>query len=231
MSRILKGRWALVTGSSRGIGQQIALGLARHGANVVVHGRTEKNTDSTRQLLAPMDVEVRTVYGTFDTESGSQDVVHQTLSQIPRIDILYGNHGVQNDWKDVFDITHKEWADIFQINFFSMVTLCNGLLPQMIENGFGRVVLTTSGIPDIPQLTPYGCTKKSIDKYVFDMSAQLRNTGVTIHSMDPGWLRTDLGGPNGMFPVEAVLPGALVPVITDVLESGSVFCAQNYRGL
>ncbi|MBN2718310.1 MAG: SDR family oxidoreductase [Deltaproteobacteria bacterium] len=225
------GKWALVTGSSRGIGQQIAIGLAQRGVNIVLHGREKGNTAQTLSLLESYAIEAKSVYGKFDTEQGAKDVVAQTLAVCGGIDILYGNHGIQNQWKEVWAISQAEWENTFQVNFFSMVTLCSGLIPPMIKKGFGRIILTTSGIPDIPQLTPYGSSKAAIDKYVFDLSAQLKDTGVHIHAMDPGWLRTDLGGPDGMFSVETVLPGALVPVITDVLESGKVFSAQNYRGL
>lgn len=82
------------------------------------------------------------------------------------------------------------------------------------------------------RLSPYGCTKKAIDKYVFDMAAELKDTGVTIHALDPGWIKTDLGGPNADHAVETVLPGAIVPVITDdVIPSGVFYRAQDYRGL
>ena len=231
MSQMLKGKWAVVTGASRGIGQQIAIGLAQKGANIIVHAREANNTSDTQALLDPFEINTKTVFGEFDTEAGTLSVLDQIQNACDRIDILYANHGIQNQWREVWDISPAEWQNTFQVNFFSMVTLCNGLIPQMVRNGFGRVILTTSGIPDIPQLTPYGCSKAAIDKYVFDLSAQIKDTGVRIHAMDPGWLRTDLGGPDGMYPVEAVLPGALVPVITDALESGKVFSAQDYRGL
>ncbi|MBN2340961.1 MAG: SDR family oxidoreductase [Deltaproteobacteria bacterium] len=226
-----KGKWALITGSSRGIGQQIAMGLARQGVNIILHGRTADSTGKSAAMVKLLGVDVVSVHGEMDSDAGARQVIAQAVEIAPSVDILYGNHGIQNPWKEVWDISQAEWAKTFQVNFFSMVTLCNGLIPKMIKNGYGRVILTTSGIPDIPQLTPYGTSKAAIDKYVFDMAAQLKDTGVTIHSMDPGWLRTDLGGPDGMFAVEAVLPGALVPVITDVLESGTTFAAQNYRGL
>ena len=231
MNQSIAGKWALVTGSSRGIGQQIAVGLAKHGVNIVLHGREAQNTTATLKLLSPYEIKVKTVFGQFDTEAGVASVVEQIRIACGEVDILYANHGIQNRWQAVWDITQAEWAHTFQVNFFSMVSLCNSLIPAMVSKGYGKVILTTSGIPDIPQLSPYGCSKAAMDKYVFDMSAQLKETGVTIHAMDPGWLKTDLGGPDAMFPVKTVLPGALVPVITDVLESGTVFSAQSYRGL
>ena len=227
----LKGKWALVTGSSRGIGRQIALGLAQRGVNIIVHGRTMANAEATRQLLAPKGVQTACICGSLDSDDGARGIVEQARA-VADIDILYNNAAIQNEWKEVWDIAIDEWKALFQINFFSQVIIANGLLPGMVKRGWGRAIILTSGIPDIPQLSPYGASKWAVNKYVFDMAAQLRGSGVTIHALDPGWLRTDLGGPEGEHPVEAVLPGALVPVITDnVIPSGAVYRAQDYRGL
>ncbi len=71
----LDGQWALVTGSSRGVGQQIALGLAQHGCNLIVHGRLLANTTSTLDLLAPYDVETYAVAGDLATGAGVNAVI------------------------------------------------------------------------------------------------------------------------------------------------------------
>ena len=67
------------------------------------------------------------------------------------------------------------------------------------------------------------------DKYVYDFSCHLEGTGVTMNLLDPGWLRTDLGGPRAPNAVETVLPGALVPVLLEDGTCGKFFCAQGYR--
>src|ERR1039457_2564871 len=93
--------------------------------------------------------------------------------------------------------------------------VCSSDLPKMVERKWGRIVNVTSGIADQPQLMPYSCSKAALDRYVRDLVTTLQGTGVLINLMDPGWLRTDLGGPQAPNDPDRVLPGALVPVLLE----------------
>ncbi|HTX91430.1 MAG TPA: SDR family NAD(P)-dependent oxidoreductase, partial [Anaerolineales bacterium] len=100
------------------------------------------------------------------------------------------------------------------------------------ERSYGRIVNLTSGIRDVPNLAPYSVSKAAVDKYSCDLAAELRGSNVLVNFLDPGWLRTDLGGPNGEHEVETVLPGALVPALLDDNgPSGRFYSAQDYRDL
>ena len=70
------------------------------------------------------------------------------------------------------------------------------LIPAMVERGFGRIINLSSGIRDIPQLAPYSVSKAAVDKYTSDLAAELRGSNVLVNGLDPGWLKTDLGGPD-----------------------------------
>jgi 3-oxoacyl-[acyl-carrier protein] reductase len=114
-------------------------------------------------------------------------------------------------------------------NVFAVYTLCSAFLPAMIENGFGRVINITSGIKDQPELAPYGASKWAVNKITDDFAIKLDKTGVRINMLDPGWLRTDLGGEDAEHPVEAVLPGALAPaLIDDDGANGKFFSAIDH---
>ena len=93
------------------------------------------------------------------------------------------------------------------------------------------VINLTSGIQDQPELSAYSVSKAAVDKFVCDLSGKLAGTGVQMNLLDPGWLRTDLGGPNAPNDPSSVLPGALVPALLNEGVSGRFFCAQDYADL
>lgn len=230
--KLLKGKWALVTGSSRGIGQQIATGLAERNCNIVVHGRRPENTASTVELLKSCDTQVHVVSGELSSREGIQSVIDGVRSGPGQVDILYNNAAVMSDYKPIWEVSSEEWLAVLQINLLAMIALCNAFGPEMKRRGYGRIVNLTSGIKDTPHLAPYGVSKAAVEKYSRDLATELNGSNVLVNYLDPGWLKTDLGGKDAMYPVEDVLPGALVPaLLEDNGPSGQLFAAQDYRML
>jgi NAD(P)-dependent dehydrogenase (short-subunit alcohol dehydrogenase family) len=212
----LKGKTAFVTGSSRGVGQQIVLGLAKLGCHIVVHGRTLESCAKTIELLKNEPIKTYAVYGELSEELQVKQLIKQVQSLNISIDILYNNAAVMTAYHpNYWEHSWEEWMLSMQVNVFAMYSLCSAFMPAMIENGFGRVVNLTSGIKDQPELAPYGASKWAVRKLTEDLAAKLRGTGVRINSLDPGWLRTDMGGANAEHAVEAVVPGALELVLLD----------------
>jgi short-subunit dehydrogenase len=226
----LAGRWALVTGASRGIGQQVALGLAQFDCNVVLHGRKRENLRETLALLEEHEVETVVVAGDLSTAAGVDKVIAGVRKKPGHVDILYNNAGLQNAWEHAWDIGRKTWQEAFDVNVVAMAELMNAFVPGMIERGFGRVVNVSSGIADIPELVPYSASKAAVDKLSSDLATGLEGTNVIVSALDPGWLRTDMGGPHAPLDVTTVLPGALVPVLLkEGAANGRKFHAQEYE--
>jgi NAD(P)-dependent dehydrogenase (short-subunit alcohol dehydrogenase family) len=227
----LKGKNALITGSSRGIGQQIALGLAQHGCNIIVHGRKEGSTEKTLTLLKDYPVKTYSVFGDLSDENQVNNLIAQVRALNVQIDILYNNAAIMRDYReDIWAHTTEDWLDTYKVNVVAMYKLCSAFIPSMIKNKFGRVVNTTSRIMNQPQLAHYGASKWAVDKLSHDIASALNDTPVRINYIDPGWIKTDMGGKNAENPVEAVLPGVLVPVlIDDDGPNGQFFSAMDYK--
>ena len=230
--KMLDGKWALVTGSSRGIGQQIAKGLAERNCNLVVHGRKPESTRKTVAMLKSYDVQVLSVSGELSSEKGIGAVVDGVRSGPGHVDILYNNAAIMSSWTPILEVTAADWREVFQVNLLAMFALCNAFVPGMKQRGYGRIINLSSGIRDTPSLAPYSVSKAAVDKYTLDLAAELKDSNVLANYLDPGWLKTDLGGEDAMYPVEDVLPGALVPaLLEDYGPSGECFRAQDYRML
>ncbi len=227
----LEGKNALITGSSRGIGQQIAMGLAKLGCNVIVHGRSMNSCTETLELLRKYPVETYSVYGELSDQAQVKYLVKQVQGLGINIDILYNNAAIMSPYReDFWGHTWDDWTQSFKVNVMAMYSLCVAFIPGMIERGFGRVINLTSGIMDQPELAPYGASKWAVNKLTDDLSVKLKDTGVRINTLDPGWLRTDLGGENAEHPVEAVLPGALAPaLVADDGPNGTFFSAIDHK--
>jgi NAD(P)-dependent dehydrogenase (short-subunit alcohol dehydrogenase family) len=101
----------------------------------------------------------------------------------------------------------------------------------MIERGFGRVIKTTSGIRNEPEQAGYSASKAALDKVTCDLAGKLDGTDVCLNLTDPGWCRTDLGGPNAPNDPDSVIPGIVVGAFIDDKKSGRLFGAQDFTGM
>lgn len=226
----IKGKNALITGSSRGVGQQITIGLAQKGCNIIIHGRTKESCNSTLKILDEYPVKKYVVFGDLSDDQQINNLIDQVNELNLSVDILFNNAAIMRTYRDdIWSHPTEDWMDTYKVNVVAMYKLCSAFIPGMIKNNFGRVVNTTSRIMDQPQLSHYGASKWAVDKLTQDIAFALKDTHVRINYLDPGWLRTDMGGENAEHPVQAVLPGALVPVLIDNDgPNGQFFSAIDY---
>ncbi len=227
----IRGKWALVTGASRGIGRQVSLGLADYGCNLVLHSRELSHTAALADEIAAKGVKVVQVAGELNDQDQVDGFLSVALAKTEGIDIVYNNAAImapyRNDW---LPTPAEDFRASFEVNVISLIRICHALIPGMKERGWGRIVNVTSGVKDQPEMLAYATSKAAVDKYVLDIADQLKEWGILVNLLDPGWLRTDLGGPNAPNSVESVLPGALVPALIDDGTCGQLFRAQDYAG-
>ncbi|WP_437739226.1 SDR family oxidoreductase [Sorangium sp. So ce1504] len=229
MTLEIRGKWALVTGASRGIGKRIARGLADLGCNVVLHSRDAAHTRELEGELAGKGIRVSAVSGELSDQAAVDRMLDDAIAASGGIDLLFNNAAIMTPFRaSHLQTPADDYRLSFEVNVISPIRITYRLLPTMLERRFGRIVQVTSGIQDQPELMAYAASKAALDKFVRDMAPSLRGTGVLMNLLDPGWLRTDLGGPNAPNDVESVLPGALVPALVDGEVHGVLFRAQDY---
>ena len=224
----ISGKWALVTGASRGVGRQISLGLARAGCNVVLHSRLIDSTATLAAELHDLGVQTHQVAAELSNAAELTTMLETLVQTGPAIDILYNNAAIMTPYRqDWLQIPDEDYQRSFQVNVIALSRICHALIPGMKSRQWGRIVNVTSGIQDQPELIAYSISKGAVDKFTTDTSGHLAEHGVLMNTLDPGWLRTDLGGPNAPGDVTSVLPGARVPVFTEKTH-GKLFRAQDY---
>ena len=181
----LKGKTALVTGSTSGIGHAIARGLASAGADVVVNGRTQARVDTAAAAIgrAVPGAKVRGVAADVSTADGCNALA----ADLPEVDILVNNAGIFEP-KGFFDIPDEDWSRIFEVNVMSGVRLSRVYLPGMLKRNWGRIVFISSeSALNIPkEMIHYGTTKTAQLAVSRGLAEMTRGTAVTVNSVLPG---------------------------------------------
>ena len=228
----VKGRWALITGASRGIGYLTAKMMAEKGCNLILHGRALSHCEKVLAEVKELGVEAYAV----EAELSDLEAVEKMLQEIDkkgtRVDIVLNNAGMQIAYRtDYFKTPVSDYTESFKINTIAPAMICYHFLPKMIEAGFGRIVNTTSGIRLEPEQAGYSASKAALDKITIDLGSKVEGTDVMINLTDPGWCRTDLGGSHAPNAPESAIPGIAVGAFVDDKKSGRYLCAPFFAGL
>jgi short-subunit dehydrogenase len=226
------GKWCFITGGSRGVGRQIALFMAERGANLILHSRSVAHTEKVLEEVRKFGVEAFAVEAELSKPDEVQAMLHKIDASGKTVDIVFNDAGVQIAYRtEYFKTPVADFTQSFLINTIAPAMICYHFIPKMIECGFGRVINTTSGIRNEPQQAGYSASKAALDKFTTDMASVVDGTDVCISLTDPGWIRTDLGGPNAPGAVESCLPGIVIGAFIDDKKSGRLFPAPNFHGM
>jgi NAD(P)-dependent dehydrogenase (short-subunit alcohol dehydrogenase family) len=181
----LKGKTALVTGSTSGIGHATVRGLAAAGADVAVNGRAQAKVDAAVAAIAKAvpGAKVRGVAADVSTAEGCKTLV----AALPEVDILINNAGIFEP-KGFFDIPDQDWSRFFEVNVMSGVRLSRAYFPGMLKRNWGRIVFISSeSALNIPkEMIHYGTTKTAQLAVSRGLAEMTKGTAVTVNSVLPG---------------------------------------------
>jgi NAD(P)-dependent dehydrogenase (short-subunit alcohol dehydrogenase family) len=190
----LKDRRVLVTGSSAGLGVEMARMLAREGARVVVHGRNVANANAVAAEIGAAGVAI----GDLSTDEGADAVVAATRAALGgTVEVLVNNAGGNRDTASTMhpplEISIPEWLYTYQSNTLAAVRMVLRLVPDMVAAEWGRVINVSSAVGAQPNDlgTDYTAAKAATNNLTVALAGALRGKGVTFNTVSPGVIGTD----------------------------------------
>ena len=184
----LGNKLALVTGSTQGIGKEVASGLLGEGATVIINGRSQDRVDATIRELGDFG-EVCGVVADVATTTGVEQLV-RAVTDIGSVDVLVNNVGFF-EFKPFFNVTDDNWLKLFELNVMSGVRLTRALMPGMLDRNWGRIVFIASeaGVKPNPEMIHYSVTKTTQIALARGLAEMTKGTGVTVNSalVAPTW--------------------------------------------
>ena len=235
---------AFISGANRGIGFETAKKLAEKGIKVILGSRDLNKGKEALEKLSSQGLNADLVqYDAFDSES-PQRVFDHIQKNYQKLDILINNAGVLLTGNlfvtNSSTVSDKDLKDTFQTNFFAVVTLTQKLLPLIKKSDAGRIVnvstilssLTLHSAKDSP-ISPakelaYNSSKTALNAFTIHLALELKDTNIKVNSGHPGWVKTELGGPNAPIEVEDSYKTSVhLAILNDDGPSGGLFDEED----
>lgn len=189
----VRDKLALVTGSSRGLGRALALGLARHGARVIVHGRNAEALAETQELIREAGAECAAVSFDVTDKSAVVDGAARLIDEHGVPDILVNNAGVQRR-APFTEFDADDWDLVIASNLSSAFYVSRAISPAMAERGSGKIVNIGSVQSMLARQTiaPYSASKGGVAMLTRGMAADLARFNIQVNCISPGYFATEM---------------------------------------
>ncbi|MCW3999722.1 MAG: SDR family oxidoreductase [Candidatus Bathyarchaeota archaeon] len=191
----LSGKVALVTGAGRGIGKEIALALARSGADVAVSDIADAVFETAKEIQAKC-ANVNAFAAKCDVSNFAQaeTAKNQLLSKLGRVDLLINNAGIYPQ-KPFVEMTQEDWDKVIQVNLNGVFHCTKVFLPGMVERKYGKIVNLSSisgPVVAFPNLVHYSASKGAISGFTRALALEMAGHGINVNAVAPGPI--DVGG-------------------------------------
>jgi NAD(P)-dependent dehydrogenase (short-subunit alcohol dehydrogenase family) len=194
-------RVALVTGANRGLGFETSRQLLAQGLRVVLAGRDEQGLErAADELDAGAERAMAVCLDVTDVTSITR--AHRGVGErFGAVDVLVNNAAVlEFENADALSIPAEAYRRTFETNVFAAIELCRVFTPPMAEARYGRIVNVSSGVGQLATMSTYApayaMSKTALNAFTRILAHTYRDRGVLVNAVDPGWVRTDMGGPS-----------------------------------
>jgi NAD(P)-dependent dehydrogenase (short-subunit alcohol dehydrogenase family) len=194
-------RIALVTGANRGLGLETSRQLLDKGVLVALAGRDLAALDDAAGRLGVDEQGAMTVRLDVTDAASITRARREVLERFGRVDILVNNAAVLvAEDGDVLEITSDDYRRSLDTNVFGVIEVCRAFVPDMARARYGRVVNVSSGAGQLAAMTTYApaysMSKAALNAFTCLLAHTYQDNGVLVNAVDPGWVRTDMGGPS-----------------------------------
>ena len=192
MSSMLKGKVAMVTGASQGLGRALALAYAREGAMLVINSRNYESIRDVVEEIHSLGVEVLGIGADVTSSSDVEDLVDVAVEHYDRIDVLVNNAGLLGPRVAIEEYPEDEWRMVLDANLTGPFLVSKAAIPYMREGA--SIVNVTSGvsIEGRAQWGAYSVSKFGMEGLTQILAAELKDRGIRVNSVDPGGMRTGM---------------------------------------
>ena len=189
----LTGKVAMVTGSTRGLGEVEAMALAKAGADVAVCGRVESDLKRVSGAIKDLGRDSSGFFLEITSKESIHEGVGKILEHFGKVDILVNNAGT-NYRVPILEYPDEEWDRIINTNLKSYYLVAQAVVPQMIERGYGKIINISSiaGQIAVPVLFAYACSKGGVNQMTRMMAYEWAKEGVRANAIAPTYFETEM---------------------------------------
>src|SRR5262249_32694849 len=189
----LHGKVAVVTGASRGIGKACAIALAEQGASIAILSRSLRKLEELKEAINPLGVRCFADACDVADTNMLENFIRHSSEELGAISILINNAGIYAT-EPILDHSLQIWQQVLQINLTAAMWSCRSVLPQMIENRWGRIIniSSISGKQGEAYGAAYSASKFGMIGLTQSMALEVARHGVTVNAVCPGWVETDM---------------------------------------
>ncbi|WP_297423456.1 3-oxoacyl-[acyl-carrier-protein] reductase [Clostridium sp.] len=191
---MLKGKCAIVTGASRGLGKAIALKLASLGANVVLNYRSsEKEALEVEDKIKEMGVEVLSIKGDISKVEEVENLITAAKEKFGKIDIIVNNAGITKD-NLILRMKEEDFDNVIDVNLKGVFNCLKAITPIMIKQKSGKIINISSvvGLTGNAGQVNYAASKAGVIGMTKSLAREVGSRGITVNAVAPGFIETDM---------------------------------------